>query len=128
MLKKCQLLSEVLKLKRIERLKKTFKISRLANEKLFTAEAILNCQNNIVLSKCIQTIPEGLKNITITQKPASLMIWTAVSSKKKSPLNFVPTKVKINSNIYINVIFENGLIPLTKKFYSDIIGHFNRTK
>lgn len=126
-LQKCQLLSEATKQKRLDRSKKLLKRHNdgtldniiFSDEKLFTVEAAFNHQNDRVLSKGVQEIPKGVRKIKKTQKPASLMVWAAVSSKGRSPLIFVPNGVKINKEVYINQILEGGLIPWTDELYPD---------
>ena len=54
-----------------------------------------------------------------TQKPASVMVWAAVSQAGKSPLVFVPEGVKINKETYIETILEQTLKPWAKKTYGD---------
>ena len=101
--KKCQLLSDAAKQQRLNRSKKLLRRHRngmLSNlifndEKLFTVEAAYNHRNDTVLSKSLQDISPGLKKGR-TQKPASVMIWAAVSLEGKSPLTFFPMGVKIN--------------------------------
>lgn len=126
-LQKCQLLSEATKMKRLERSKKLLKRCKdgtlhniiFSDEKLFTVEAAFNHQNDRILSQSIEAIPIGAKKVRRTQKPASVMVWAAVSSEGKSPLIFVPSGVKINKNLYIRDILEAGLVPWTKKQYPD---------
>ena len=124
-LKKCQLLSEATRKKRLDRSKILLKRSRdgtlsniiFSNEKLFTVEAAFNHQNDRILAQSAEAIPTNARKIRRTQKPASLMVWAAVSSLGKSPLIFVPSGVKINKDHYISHILESGLLPWTEKQY-----------
>uniref|UniRef100_A0A0K2UM97 Uncharacterized protein n=1 Tax=Lepeophtheirus salmonis TaxID=72036 RepID=A0A0K2UM97_LEPSM len=40
-----------------------------------------------------------------------MMVWAAVTETGKSPLVFVPARVKINTKEYISTIMEKRLIP-----------------
>ena len=104
-LKKCQLLSDAAKQKRLDGSKKRLRRHRngmlpdliFSDEKLFTVEAAFNHRNDRVLSKSLQDIPPGLKKVRRTQKQASVMVWAAASSEGKSSLIFVHKKVKMKN-------------------------------
>ena len=60
------------------------------DEKIFTVEAVTNFQNDRFLTKCIASIPTGARIAFRRMKPASMMVWAAVSSNgKKSPIVFL---------------------------------------
>ena len=65
----------------------------------------------ILLSKSLWDISPGLNKIKRTQKPASVMVLTAVYSEAKSPLIFIPEGVKINKEIYFAKGLEGGHKP-----------------
>ena len=50
-----------------------------SDEKIFTVEAKVNSQNDRMLAKKAKDIPENIRNIYHQQKPASVMVWAAVS-------------------------------------------------
>ena len=79
-LQKCQMLSEVTKQKRVQRAKGLLKRHRdstlknliFSDEKIFTVKAAFNHQNDRVLSKILLAIPESIKKVCRSQKPAYL--------------------------------------------------------
>lgn len=126
-LQKCQMLSEITKQKRVQRAKgmlKRHEAGTLRNlvfsdEKLFTVEAAFNHQNDRILAKSMNAIPESMKKVRRSQKPASVMVWAAVSSEGRSPLVFIDKGVKINKEVYVKEILEGALVPWTNSLYSD---------
>ncbi len=77
------------------------------NEKLFTVQA---AQNNRILSKNIRDVPVGQKSILRRQGPAAVMVWVTVTSDgKKAPLIFIPEGVKVNKDIYLNMMKSDVL-------------------
>lgn len=72
-----------------------------SDEKMFTIEQSWNRKNDLIIAKTAQDIPKSVKAVTRRQRPASLMIWAAVSRTWKSPLIFVPKGCKINSQVYV---------------------------
>ena len=92
-LQKRQLISEATIEKRLARSKlllKRFKNGMLQNlvftdEKLFTVQQAHNHQNDWVLAKTLDSIPANTGQVFRTQKPASVMVWVAISEKGKSP-------------------------------------------
>ena len=77
-----------------------------SDKKIFTAEAKLNSQNDGVLAKKVKGIAENIRNIYHRQKPASVMVWAAVSKTWKSPLIFVKPGTKMNTECYIEEILS----------------------
>ena len=118
-----QLLGTATKAKRLARaklLRKKLRDGTLRNivfsdEKLFTVQASFNHQNDRVLSRDRQSILEHYRQVYRTQKPASVMVWAAVSESGKSPLVFIPQGVKINRDVYIRDILEGSLKPWAMK-------------
>ena len=76
------------------------------DEKILTFEQAFNRQNDRVLARSVLAIPENIKNVCRTQKPASIMVRAGVSAKGKTPLIFVPQGVKINAKNYEEHILE----------------------
>ena len=96
-LKKCQLLSDAAKQKRLDRSKKLLRRLRngmlpnfiFRDEKIFTVEAVFNHRNDRVQSKSLQDIPRSLKKVRRTRKPAPVMVWAA---GEEIPFNFCSQK------------------------------------
>ena len=84
-----------------------------SDEKLFNVETAFSHQNERVQSISLQDIAPGLDNVKITQKPASVMVHFT----RKMPLIFVPTSVKINKEININIIIEGSLLVWVGEMY-----------
>ena len=79
-----------------------------------------NHQNDRVSAKTLDSIPTNTKKVFKTQKPASVMVWTAISEKGKSLLVFfVPSGVKINKKLYKKDILKGALIPWYKSLYGE---------
>ena len=122
-----QLLSAATKTKRLKRsrlLLRQLRNGRLQNivfsdEKLFSIEANFNHQNDRVLATNSRCVPDEHRRVFRTQKPASVMVWAAVSPAGKSPLVFVPEGAKINKETYIETILEQALKPWAEKVYGD---------
>ena len=86
-----------------------------SDEKVFTVHVSFNHPNNRVLSRGRQSIPEDHRRVYRTQKPASVMVWAAVSESGRPPLVFIPQGVKINRDVYIRDILEGSLKPWAQK-------------
>ena len=71
-----------------------------SDEKMFTVEAHFNPQNDRVLARHSEDIPEDMLTVYRPQKPASVVVWAAVSKTWKSPLIFAKKGVKVNTNTY----------------------------
>ena len=87
-----------------------------SDEKMFTFEAQFNPQNDKVLARHSEDIPEDMLIIYRRQKPASIMVWAAVSKIWKSPLIFVKKCTKVNTNAYIDDILTPALHEMKKHF------------
>ena len=72
-----------------------------SDDELFTVQACLDQENDRVLSRDRQSIQEDHRRVYRTQKPASVMVWAAVSESSSSPLFFIPQGVKIKRDVYI---------------------------
>ena len=59
-----------------------------SDEKMFNVEAQFYPQNDRVLSKSFGSVPEDLLTVYRRQKPASDMVWAAVSKSWESALFF----------------------------------------
>jgi inhibitor of nuclear factor kappa-B kinase subunit alpha len=80
-----------------------------SDEKLFVVEESLNSQNDRIYAAAFEDIPEQERTVQRFQKPGSVMIWGAVSSRGKFPLVFVESGVKINAAYYREEILEGCL-------------------
>ena len=75
-----------------------------SDEKMFTVEAKFNSQNDRILAKSAGSIPTSVKSVFRRQKPASVMIWSAIPENWKSKLIFIRQGAKIHANSYIDDI------------------------
>ena len=126
-LHKRQLLTQPNKQKRLKRCKAM--ISRFtdgrheqilfSDEKLFTVEQVINKQNNRILATDRNTLPQATFRVSMTQKPASVMVWAGVTSDGRTPLVFIPHGVKINQNIYRTTILEAVVKPWAKNHFGN---------
>jgi inhibitor of nuclear factor kappa-B kinase subunit alpha len=80
-----------------------------SDEKLFVIEEHLNAQNDRVYAVAFEAIPEQVRTVQHFQKPGSVMVWGAVSSRGKFPLVFVESGVKVNAAYYREAILEGCL-------------------
>uniref|UniRef100_A0A3P8WNH7 Tc1-like transposase DDE domain-containing protein n=1 Tax=Cynoglossus semilaevis TaxID=244447 RepID=A0A3P8WNH7_CYNSE len=77
------------------------------DEKIFTVQAVVNSQNDRV---CVQHLPEGCRTNFHRQKRAEVMVWVAVASDgSKSPLVLIQEGVKVNSQVYLQMLEEKVL-------------------
>ena len=88
-----------------------------SDEKMFTVEAKFNSQNDRILAKSADSIPPSVKTVFRRQKPASVMVWAAVSESWRSPLIFVKEGAKINAKSYIENILTPGQVEMKKQFF-----------
>lgn len=87
-----------------------------SDEKMFTVEAKFNPQNDRVLARHSEDVPEDMLTVYRRQKPASVMVWAAVSKTWKSPLIFVKEGAKVNTNVYIDDILAPALRDMKEHF------------
>lgn len=90
-----------------------------SDEKMFTVEAQFNSQNDRVLAKSSGSVSEEVLTVYRRQKPASVMVWAAVSKSWKSPLIFVKEGAKVNTNAYIDDILTPALCEMKKHFKNE---------
>ena len=86
------------------------------DEKKFDIQQLVNQQNDRVWAS--SSTSEG-RIVTKRQNPASVMVWAAVTATGRSPLLFVPTGVKLNSERYVANILEGCLLPWAKKYFKN---------
>ena len=124
-IQKKQSLSEAQKIKRVNR--SSLLLNELchgmagevvwSDEKIFTVEMAHNRQNDRVICKSVLESPAG-KHGFRSMKPASVIVWAAVSATWKSPLIFVDKNIKINFDVYISHILQ-PMSALMKKHFGD---------
>ena len=112
------LISQGSKAKRLERTKKMLQAMRSAgdkvfiwsDEKIFTVEPQVNTQNDRVLATSSASVDPSIRTAYRRQKPAGVMVWAAVASDgQKSPLVFIPEGVKVNTQVYLNLLRDHAL-------------------
>ena len=53
------------------------------------------------------------------KKPASVMVWAAITSNGKTPLHFVEPGAKINKEYYCKQILKGTLLPWATQHFGD---------
>ena len=82
------------------------------DEKKFDVQQCLNHQNDRVRSR--DGSVEG-RRVSRCLNPLSVIVWAAITATGRSPLVFVPSGVKLNSQHYISDILEAELLPWARK-------------
>ena len=81
-----------------------------SDDKMFTVEAVTNKQNDTVYAHSSKELSVNARSHLKRQKPASVMVWAAVASDgSKSPLIVIEEGVKVNSQVYLNMLQEKVL-------------------
>ena len=80
--------------------------------KKFDIQQVVNQQNDRVWGSSSSV--KG-RIATRRQYPQSVMIWAAVTPSGRSPLVFVPSGLKLNSERYVSDILESHLLPWADK-------------
>jgi hypothetical protein len=86
-----------------------------SDEKNFDIEQSVNRQNDRVWSRDGSV---ATRTATRRQNPMPVMVWAAVTATGRSPLDFVPSGVKLNSQRYISDILEAVLLPWARKHFN----------
>ena len=84
------------------------------DEKKFNVQQCLNHQIGRVWS--IDGSVEG-RRVSRCQNPLSVMVWAAITVTGRSPLVFVLSGVKLNSQRYISDILEAELLPWAREHF-----------
>jgi hypothetical protein len=84
--------------------------------KVFTVEQAYNNQNARIWSK---GPPGAARVLPRSQKPASVMVWAAITSDVKTPLVFIENGAKVDQKIYRQKIFEQSLLPWAETNFRD---------
>ena len=96
----------------------------LTDEKKFDIHQVVNQRNDRVWASSSST--EG-RIVTRRQNSQSVMVWTANTETGRSPLPFVPSGVKLNSQRYIADILNGCLCPGPRSTSKEFPGSCNRT-
>ena len=87
------------------------------DEKKFDIQQVVSQQNDGVWASSSST--EG-RIVTRRQNPQSVIVWTAVTETGRSPLLFMPSGVKLNSQRCMADILEGCLLPWAKKHFQGV--------
>uniref|UniRef100_A0A914EMM5 Transposase n=1 Tax=Acrobeloides nanus TaxID=290746 RepID=A0A914EMM5_9BILA len=87
-----------------------------SDEKLFDIQQAFNPQNNRIWAEEEPDSEE--RAVERTQKAESVMVWAAITALGKTPLVFVPQNVKINKEVYTDVL-ERHLLPWAHTIFGD---------
>ena len=86
------------------------------DKKKFNIQQAVNQKNDRVWAFSFTTEE---RIVTRRQNPQSVMVWAAMTTTGRSPLLFVPTGVKLNSEWYVSDILEGCLLPWAKQHFKD---------
>lgn len=122
-LRQGQYLTDAAKANRLQKCKnllKFFQVRRFedvlwTDEKVFTVEVAHNSQNHRQLLSPTLKNTLARKIRTRTHFPKSLMVWGGITATSKTPLIFIEKNVKINAQVYQEVIIKKAVIPWSKK-------------
>ena len=94
------------------------KIFNWCDDKMFTVEAETDKQNYRVFARSSRDLLANVGGHFKYQKPACVVVWTAVSSngRYKSPLVFIDEGVKVNSQVNLYMSQEKLPSRLTETF------------
>ena len=79
----------------------------VSDEKKFDVEKCVNHQNELV---CGMNASVEDRRVSRRQNPTSVMVWASVTGTGRSPLIFVLSGVKLNSQRYISDILKGELL------------------
>lgn len=126
-LQKAHLLTGKMKQQRLKISKNLLKLDAIrqwknivfSDEKLFTVQQSFNSQNDRIWSKDLSVSISNARIVSRSQKPASIMVWAAITSNGKTPLHFVDPGVKIDQKYYRNCILEGTLLPWARHHFGN---------
>ena len=76
-----------------------------SDEKIFTVQMSFNRQNDRIYACSLEDIPENQRTIFKRQHPAQIMVWGGVTDcGKKTPLIVIPQGVKVNTDVYLEML------------------------
>ncbi|XGW33702.1 hypothetical protein V3C99_017823, partial [Haemonchus contortus] len=85
-----------------------------SDEKLFTLESTFNRQNDRVLCSTAEEANESGRIHGRSGHAEKIMVWAAITYEAKSPLVFIDSDVKINTEVYLESVLKNALLPRTQ--------------
>lgn len=88
-----------------------------SDEKVFTVEQFVNKQNDRVWLKGKSEDNLARRLATRKQGPASVMVWAAVTASGRSPLVFIDRGVKINQELYRDLVIRDSLLPWAQNHF-----------
>ena len=88
-----------------------------SDEKFFTVEPKLNSQNDRILAESASNIDPPSRIIQKSLKPEGIMVWAAVvSDGSKGPLVFIDQGLKVNADVYVQLLHQHVLPWPTESF------------
>ena len=90
-----------------------------SDNKILSVEAQFNSQNDRILAKSADNISSFINSVYRRQKPASAIVWAAISENWRSALIFVKEGTKLNANSYIEDILTPAHVEMKKHFKDD---------
>ncbi|XP_014787787.1 uncharacterized protein LOC106881793 [Octopus bimaculoides] len=95
----------------------TNKVLIWSNEKIFTVEGFTNRQNERFYAHNAGDLPKDSRSYLHHQKPGLIMVWATVASDgSKSPLILIDAGIKVNSEVYTEMLNEKVLLWVTETF------------
>ncbi len=76
-------------------------------------------ENDFYFDCDTEEIPDEVRYLLLEKFPPKLMVWMAISSRGRSSVYFVPSKLGVNREIYIKECINKRLVPFIKKHHSD---------
>ena len=125
-----QTLSAAVKQKRLERSKILLKELRSGtagaivwSDEIFRVKF---AHSDRIFERNVKEIPHNRKTVYQTMKPASVMVWVAVSKTWRSLLIFIDQSAKINAKYYVENILEPMLKSSKNHFGHDTLWTFQQ--
>jgi len=120
-MREAQLLTDnnkTMRLQRCRALLRRFAAKRWENllftdEKVFTLEQYHNSQNDRIWS---QEAPTSSRIVTRRQYPQSVMVFGGICATGKTPLIFVTKGIKINKDVYCNIL-KTSVLPWAQQHF-----------
>lgn len=79
-----------------------------SDEKIFSVDATCNRRNDRWIGGDPEDTPEAARYASTTKHPASVMVFGLVASDgKRMPPVFIPSGVRINTEVYVNILQES---------------------
>ncbi|XP_029652599.1 uncharacterized protein LOC115225783 [Octopus sinensis] len=95
------------------------KVLAWSDGKIFTVKAVTNRQNDGIYARNAGDFSKSSRRHLRHQKSSSLMVWAAVAfDSSKSLLIFIEAGVKVNGEVYVEMLDEK-VLPSGKKTFGD---------